>query len=240
MTHTTSSMVMEVSATLVDSTTLTRPGGGRWNTLRWSSGGSPPCRGSTQAGSSMGPVEEPPSTSPRAAAAVAAATRASRTLSISLVPGRNTRMAVPSPPGTSSSAFASSSPASLSSSSAAAALDFFFFFLSSLPLESPPPISVLVAMPGSHLSALAPGRAASALSTSPPPPAPPRTNHCTSSTMSCTLTTSVSSCDSARAAVLARTWLGQLRDRRFTHSTSEGGRRDSSAAAALPARRWCA
>ena len=99
MTHTTSSMVMEVSATLVDSTTFTFPGGGRWNTLRWSSGGSAPCRGSTHSGSSAGAPVWPA----RAALCDATATRLSRRLSISLVPGRKIKIAVPPAPAPPSS-----------------------------------------------------------------------------------------------------------------------------------------
>ena len=84
MTQTTSSMVIEVSATLVDRTTFITPLGGRSNTFRWSSGGRDPCKGRIQLGSS---TKLPPAVRP------ATFTRVSRRSSISFVPGRKTRMA---------------------------------------------------------------------------------------------------------------------------------------------------
>mmetsp|Transcript_12665 Transcript_12665/g.47365 ORF Transcript_12665/g.47365 Transcript_12665/m.47365 type:complete len:384 (-) Transcript_12665:1501-2652(-) len=95
ITQTTSSIVIEVSATLVDNTTLTLPGGGRWKTRRWSSGGNAPCRGKIQSGSNTGPPPAPPDRPPLCDAA---ATRVSRRLSISLVPGRKIKIAVPPAP----------------------------------------------------------------------------------------------------------------------------------------------
>mmetsp|Transcript_4871 Transcript_4871/g.19845 ORF Transcript_4871/g.19845 Transcript_4871/m.19845 type:complete len:245 (+) Transcript_4871:5286-6020(+) len=58
--------------------------------------------------------------------------------------------------------------------------------------------------------------------------------------MSCLLTTSVSSCASARHAALARVWFLADRESLENHSFSDGGRKDSSLDAALPALRWCA
>mmetsp|Transcript_15659 Transcript_15659/g.65974 ORF Transcript_15659/g.65974 Transcript_15659/m.65974 type:complete len:488 (+) Transcript_15659:1076-2539(+) len=122
MTHTTSSMVMEVSATFVDKTTFTFPGGGRWNTRRWSSGGSAPCSGSTHSGSSVGA----PVPLARPALCAATATRLSRRLSISLVPGRKIRIAVPpdpAPPSSFSRSAVCAVPRSQRSSRAAGIID---------------------------------------------------------------------------------------------------------------------
>mmetsp|Transcript_15606 Transcript_15606/g.56059 ORF Transcript_15606/g.56059 Transcript_15606/m.56059 type:complete len:204 (+) Transcript_15606:742-1353(+) len=98
MTHVTSSIVMDVSATFVDRTTLHTPGGGRKKTLRWSSGGRLPCRGRIQSGSRTNRPRRASAPPPPPCRRLASIPSASFTASISLVPGKNTRIAAPSIP----------------------------------------------------------------------------------------------------------------------------------------------